>query len=284
MQVLFTGASSRIGRAVLTRLLEITSWQFHCVRHRNEIGVSDPRVSLIDLDLAAEFGQESLPEQIELVIHFAAVTHSREPEAYRRINRDATAHLADAARARGCKQFVYISTRCATRGSGAYGESKLAAEVLLKERSFDRLLIIRPSEVFGGAGSEGLDKFISLAKGRHVVPMLFGHANIRFSPLFIDDFVTWTSSLVTETTSGVSVAELCGPEELSGVELASRLAKAYAAIPLPLWWPATQLMLTAALSLGSDLVSKDQISRLVCQKTCDRSDRPGLRRFFPTGE
>lgn len=281
MRVLFTGASSAIGGAVLKKLLATTEWEFVCSRHRGEITVGDPRMSVIELDLVSEYSAEDLPEKIDLVIHFAAVTHAREPQTYWRMNRDATERLANALSKRGCSRFVYISSRCATAGSGDYGESKLAAEKLLKAREWQSLTIIRPSEIYGGNGAEGIDKFIALARDKHVVPLLFGDRNIRFSPLHIDDFVSQTASKITELNDGVSIVEMCGPEELSGVEVATRLARKFNAVPIPFWWPATRLGVGAVNIAGLYPVEPDQVSRLVCKKTCQRSDEPGLKRFYP---
>lgn len=281
MRAFVTGASSSIGGAVLEKLIDSTDWEFHCVRHRGEIRAGNPRVSVHDLDLASSFSASDLPDALDLVIHFAGVTHAREAERYWNINCDATKHLADVAFQKGCRRFVYISTRCATVGSGDYGASKLAAEEALKDLDWQGLMIIRPSEIYGGESSEGIDKFIGLARDRHIVPMLFGDERISFSPLFIDDLVSQTASRIAEMKDGVSTIEMCGPEELSGVEVASRLARAFKAVPVPVWWPAMQMGLGAARLLSIYPVEPDQVKRLVCDKTCKLSNSPGLSRFYP---
>src|SRR5260370_29196109 len=153
-----------------------------CVRHKTEFEVSDPGLRVVDLDLETDFDLQSLPAPLDLVVHFAAVTHARDLERYWNVNLRGTQRLAEAARARGCQRFVFISSRCATAGAGAYGESKLAAEVELKKLSWQSLLIIRPAEVYGGRGKEGIDRLISLGRRCRVVPLLFGHENNPFAP------------------------------------------------------------------------------------------------------
>src|SRR5919106_2078954 len=113
-----------------------------------------------------------------MVIHFAGVTHASDEQQYRKVNLEGTVRLAEAARANGCRRFVYISTRCATRGSGAYGESKLAAEQALQKLDWESLLIIRPAEIYGGGSNEGIDRMLATARKWRVVPALFGHRNL----------------------------------------------------------------------------------------------------------
>jgi nucleoside-diphosphate-sugar epimerase len=84
-----------------------------------------------------------------MVIHFAGVTHASDEQQYWKVNLEGTVRLAEATHGNGCRRFVYISTRCATHGSGAYGESKLAAEQELQKFEWQSLLIIRPAEIYG---------------------------------------------------------------------------------------------------------------------------------------
>ena len=248
-------------------LAESDDREIWCARHQTELAVSDSRLHMIDLDLETDFDLQSLPAPLDLVVHFAAVTHARDPERYWNVNFRGTQRLAKAARARDCQRFVFISTRCATEGAGAYGESKLAAEVELKKLGWQSLVIIRPAEVYGGGGSEGIDRLIMLGRRYHVVPMLFGHQKIRFAPLHIDDFVTVTSELILAPRAGLFEAELCGPEDLSGSALACRIARRFVALPVPLWWPLLKFWLRVSQGLGLNPSTPDQIERLVSTKT-----------------
>jgi nucleoside-diphosphate-sugar epimerase len=262
-------------------LAEAGDCEIWCARHESELATSDPRLRVIDLDLETDFDLQSLPAPLDLVVHFAAVTHARNPERYWKLNFRGTQRLAESARAQGCQRFVFISTRCATAGAGAYGESKLAAEIELKKLSWQSLLIVRPAEVYGGGGKEGIDRLIALGRRCHVVPMLFGHENIRFAPLHIDDFVTVTSGLILAPREGLFEAELCGPEDLSGPELAWRIARHFVALPVPLWWPLLRFWLAVGGRLGLNPLTPDQIERLVCAKTGSANDLGGgLIRFL----
>ena len=110
---------------------------------------------MIDLDLESDLRATLSQAQFDLVIHFAGLTHASDEQQYRKINVDGSVRLAEATRANGCRRFVYVSSRCATHGSGAYGESKLAAEQELQKFDWESLLIIRPAEIYGAGGNGG---------------------------------------------------------------------------------------------------------------------------------
>jgi len=283
MRVLFTGASSVAGRRVLERLLKsVEDMEVWCARHHGEVGIVDSRVHVFDFDLAGPFAEQSLPEAIDTVIHFAGLTRAHDAERYWNVNHHGTRRLAESARARGCRRFVYISTRCATPECGAYGESKLAAENELKKFDWQSLLIIRPSEIYGAAGREGVDKLITLARRWHLTPWLLGNSRIAFAPLHVDDFAGIVADEIMKSSRGLSIVELCGPEDLNARALAARLAKRYKALPVPIWWPLFALFLKVAAGFSSSLAVPDQLQRLTGAKTATAksADRRGRARFL----
>lgn len=265
MRILITGASSPLAVGVLRYLLLNTGWEFWCGRHRKDIPIIDPRLHVIDLDLESDLG-ETL-SRFDLVVHFAGVTHASDEQQYWKINHEGTIRLAEAVRRNGCRRFVYISTRCATRGSGAYGESKLAAEQALQKFEWESLLIIRPAEIYGAGGNEGIDRMLATARQWRIVPALFGHSNLRFAPMHIDDFTRLVAELIQQHDNGVRIETVCGPEDLNGIDLASRISKRHRAVPLPMWWPVVAVSLKALHKLGIAIVKPDQLTRLIGEKT-----------------
>lgn len=266
--ILFTGAASKLGARVLDRVLAWsgveTAW---CGVHRTAVPVSSPKIRKVRLDLEA-VPDLSMIDRVDLLIHFAGVTHAHDPRAYDAINRSGTLRLADAARRRGCRRMVYISTRCIGVGSGAYGASKKAAEDGLSALSWDSLLILRPAEVYGAGGNEGIDSFVAMAESRRVVPMLLGHPNIAFEPLHADDFTALCAELILKPAQGTRCYTLSGPESLTGVGLALRIARRRRALPLPVWVPALRAAASAALALGlPSPFLPDQLDRLVGDKS-----------------
>jgi nucleoside-diphosphate-sugar epimerase len=279
MRILVTGASSPLAVGVMRQLLLNSDVELWCGRHRKNIPLADPRLHVIDLDLALG---GSLPrEHFDMVIHFAGVTHAFDEQQYWKVNLEGTVRLAEATCENGCRRFVYISTRCATQGSGAYGESKLAAEHELQKLDWNSLLIIRPAEIYGGRGSEGLDRILDVARRWRIVPALFGDSNVQFAPMHVDDFSKLTAELIQQHTDGVRIETVCGPEDLNGLALASRISKRYRALPVPLWWPAVAVSLKALHKIGFTVVKPDQLTRLVAKKTGTANTTPNsVRRFL----
>ncbi len=269
MRVLVTGASSPLAIGVIRRLLLQSDVEIWCGRHRKDIPASDPRLHVIDLDLESDLSGALSP--FDMVIHFAGVTHASDEQQYWKVNLEGTIRLAKAARENGCRRFVYISTRCATPGSGAYGESKLAAEQALQKLEWESLLIIRPAEIYGGGGSEGIDRMLEIARRWRMVPALFGDSNLVFAPMHVDDFTRLAAELIQQHNNGIRIETICGPENLNGVALASRIAKHHRAVPLPLWWPAVAVGLKALHKLGFTIVKPDQLTRLTGEKTATAS-------------
>jgi nucleoside-diphosphate-sugar epimerase len=283
MRILVTGASSPLAVGVLRQLLLNSDLELWCARHRKDIPITDPRLSVIDLDLESDLGGALSPAHFDMVIHFAGVTHASDEQQYWNVNVQATVRLVEATRRNGCRRFVYISTRCATAGSGAYGESKLAAEQELQRLEWKSLLIIRPAEIYGSGGNEGIDRMLAVARRWRIIPALFGHSNLLFAPMHVDDFSRLAAELIQQHDSGVRIETVCGPEDLNGMVLAYRIGKRYRAVPLPLWWPAVAVCLKALHRIGFAIVKPDQLTRLISEKTGTAESakvaREAVRRF-----
>src|SRR5829696_8276864 len=214
MRILVTGASSPLAAGVLRQLLLNSGVELWCGRHRKDIPIADPRLHVIDLDLESDVRKALSRTHFDMDIHLAGVTHAPDERQYWTINLEGTVRLADATRANGCRRFVYISTRCATPGSGAYGESKLAAEQALQKLEWESLSIIRPAEIYGSGGSEGIDRMLAVARRWRIIPALFGHANLLFAPMHVDDFSRLAAEMVQQHHNGVRIENVCGPEDL----------------------------------------------------------------------
>ncbi len=281
MRILVTGASSPLAARVVKDLLRTTNAEIWCARHKRQVNVPDPRVRIVKLDLESDVGLAPVDHvHFDLVVHFAGVTHSDDEDLYWKVNLEGTMRLAKLVRANGCRRFVFISTRCATAGSGAYGESKLAAENQLQQLDWTSLLVIRPAEVYGVDSTEGLDRMLRLARRWHVVPAFWGNSGIRFAPIHVDDFSSFATAAIKDNEKGFHVVEASGPEDLSGISIAGRIMRRHLAVPIPLWWPGFSLAVNSLRHVGIKLASPDQLNRLVSKKTAKSGGNVDMVRFL----
>ena len=281
MRILVTGASSPLAARVVNDLLRTTDAEIWCARHKRPVNISDPRVRIVELNLESDTGLAPVDQvNFDLVVHFAGVTHSDNEDLYWKVNLEGTMRLAKLVRNNGCRRFVFISTRCATSGSGAYGESKLSAEMQLQQLDWTSLLVIRPAEVYGVDSTEGLDRMLRLARRWHVVPAFWGNSGIRFAPIHVDDFSASAAAAIKDHEKGFHVEEASGPEELSGISLAKRIMRRHFAVPVPVWWPGFSLAVNSLRHLGIKLASPDQLNRLVSKKTARRGGNADMVRFL----
>jgi dihydroflavonol-4-reductase len=277
MRVLFTGASSGLGAAVLSELLH---WpkieEIACTVHRAAVPLQSPKLRQQVVDLTHDFRLDASLRHIDLLIHFAAVTHARDPNFYRSVNLEGSLKLVEQSRERGCRNMFYVSTRCVgpkepRMSCGAYAESKRALEKALLGMDWNSLVILRPAEIYGTGGSEGIDQLIHMARTLRVVPMMLGDRRLRFAPVHYKDFVRITIALLNSMPRGTHLYELCGPEVLDGVALAKRLSKTFRAVPIPLWYPMVETALRVLSGMGVPVVAPDQIDRLRCDKSSEVS-------------
>lgn len=146
MRCLVTGATGFVGRALVTRLRHAGNFVRGVARTPRE-GPADEYVAM---DLAELPADSRICDGIDVVFHLAAKTHDMAEAAgaeaqYRRANVEGTRRLLDAARGRGVRRIVFVSSVKAIdegndspasettplRPSTHYGRSKLEAEQLV---------------------------------------------------------------------------------------------------------------------------------------------------------
>jgi nucleoside-diphosphate-sugar epimerase len=170
MKLLLTGATGRVGRHLLPRLVA----QGHEVRAlaRGEAGATQVKAAGADpvlADLLEPDGYRGALAGRDAVVHLAAVLRSTDADEVRRANLEATRRLADAALAGGVGRFVFASTNLVLPGGlgrpateddepappaawGPYPASKAEAERLLLALHRDQALgvrIVRFAFVYG---------------------------------------------------------------------------------------------------------------------------------------
>jgi len=162
-------------------------------------GWSDVRVIRGDLDDAAALAQGC--ENAEVIYHVAGRISARDLDEFMRANRDGTANVLEAAGSAWPGRFVLVSSLAAggptTPGQPIdesrppspvtpYGQSKLAAEVLVKAMA-RAWTIVRPPAVYGEWDREFLKVFRLARLGFATV---FGDGSQELSVIYAGDLAT----------------------------------------------------------------------------------------------
>jgi hypothetical protein len=85
--------------------------------------------------------------------------------------------------------------------------------------------------------------------------------------MHVADFCRVAAELIQEHQTGVRIETVCGPADLTGIDLALRISRRYRAVPLPMWWPVVSVSLKALHKIGIEIVKPDQLTRLISNKT-----------------
>ncbi len=202
MKVLVTGSTGFIGQHVTQALLA----RGHAVRAL----ARDPAAAAPLAAAGAEVIQgdvcrpATLPAAVtgcEAVVHLAGAVKALGRAGFFAVNAGGTRHLADAAIGAGASRFLLVSSLAAAGPSSAgrprteedpaapvsaYGESKLAAEAVLRDLAFRlEATVVRPPIVYGPGDREVLPPLLAMARARLIVKA--GLAPKRYSVVHVED-------------------------------------------------------------------------------------------------
>lgn len=203
-RLLVTGATGGLGAA----LVRAARARGHAVvamgRSAEKAGaLEELGAAFVSADLAEADDLAPLVAGIDSVIHAAALSASWGPrEAFVRANVSATARLLDAARAAGCRRFVFISSPSifasfrdrenigidaapADPSLNHYARTKLAAEqmVLAADSADMACCAIRPRALVGSGDRVILPRLAALAARRRMPLPGGGRALVEFTDL-----------------------------------------------------------------------------------------------------
>lgn len=279
MKLLITGASGSLGQRLIPALLAREKIDIRTLVHQNLVQPSECEAvkgELGDLDslIAATKG-------IDTALHLAALTHSPSASDYFAVNAEGTKNLLEACRRNNVRRFIFMSSGAAHPDGGAYSESKLAAEQAVQQSGL-QWTILRPREVYGTGGREGINQLIAWVQKFPVIPVI-GNGRYLLSPVFIDDVISATVEAVFRADVSEQVFILAGPENFTLPALIDRLASYFGVsvgklfIPIPL----LRGLIVLLNGLNIKALIRDQIPRLLCDKPSPENPEIPLLKFQP---
>jgi nucleoside-diphosphate-sugar epimerase len=261
-----TGASGFVGRALWH---ELHAASRHCIAalRMSLPGCGDEQV--IVGDIGPDTDWRTALQGIDCVVHLAARTHvlderSADPPAvYRRINVEATRHLAQQAAAAGVRRFVFLSSiKVNGESTGerpftafdaplpldAYGISKREAENALRQVGADTgmdIVILRPPLVYGpGVKGNFLRLLQAVARG---TPLPLASINNRRSLVYVGNLVDALITCIDAPAAAGKTFLVSDGEDVSTPVLIRKLAEVLNVTPLLLPCPPALLHFGAAL-------------------------------------
>jgi 2-alkyl-3-oxoalkanoate reductase len=258
--ILVTGASGAIGSRVVEELRR-KGWPVRCLVRRRPVENAD---DLVRGDLGDGSTLDAAVHGAAVVLHLAAVTHARRSRDYIETNLVGTRRLLEAAARHGVRRFVHGSTRSISEAGGAYSVSKRLAEQAVRAAPVEHT-IVRLSEMYGGAGSEGIDRIVSRARRGMAIPIV-GDGADRVCPMHVDDAVAALAGAVAAPVASGRTYAL-GGECLTIREFAEACARAFSSESRVRPVPVAAVMALGLLGRVLPLpIYPDQLARLRAEK------------------
>ena len=235
-KILVTGANGLLGRHVLKALYD--SFELHAIV-RETPTESLESVIYHKVDLAGDWTITSLPDNMDMVFHFAQSERFRDfPEhalEVFNVHVASTAKLLDYARKAGAKKFVFASTggiydtshgpvneNSPVNSSGVLGNyfaTKLCSEILTNNyKSYFDVSMLRIFFMYGKGQKQTMliPRLVRSIQDGNIIK-LTGREGIKINPVHVDDVVNILEKLVDRP--GSNIFNVAGPQILSLKEI-----------------------------------------------------------------
>ncbi|MFC1808332.1 NAD-dependent epimerase/dehydratase family protein [Candidatus Omnitrophota bacterium] len=216
--ILVTGATGYIGSRLVKKLLD-DSRNVRALVIKNDPllkTLKNLNCEIAEGDITDKDSLVSCMKDIKTVFHLAAVLVSNDKGIFHKINYEGAKNVVDTAVAAGVEHFAYLSAVAAGyRVRTTYGESKLKSETLMKKAGNTKFTIVRPTLLYGAAGSQELKLYVeSLRKFPIIVPVIGGGRAVK-RPVALDDIVKGLALLVNNHATYGKTYNFGGGTEIS---------------------------------------------------------------------
>lgn len=272
--ILLTGATGRVGSALLRRLTTARVPVRCLVRDPKRLGAERVRVQIALGDLGDPPSFRNALRGVDTVVHLAASARDQPAGSIEELNGIATWRLVQAAERAGVEHFVFTSAL----GASAHNRTRfLRAKALAEQAVVDsglRHTIVAPSLVY--APGDALTTLLGRLALLPVVP-LSGRGRASFQPIWADDVADCLLATLDRPFDPEAPnlrVELAGPDALTHAELVRLVIQAAGRhrrlLPVPLGIAARGLRLAEALVPSAIPVTWDEAELLEVPRTTDR--------------
>ena len=277
-RLLVTGANGYIGRRLVAAACELGYEVVAGVRQPSDFSMSGvTRSSPFDL-ATPETGD--LLHGVDAVIHLAAIVagNSRPPGVDEDLNVSGTRQLVLAARARGIRRFVFLSSQSAAADSPtSYGRSKWEIEQLL-DRPGE--CSVRTGLVFGGPPRGVYGALYRVVRRLPLLPVIRPEAPVY--PIHVDDVCAGLLSLVGDEKRPPRLARLAARRSTPFGEFLRtlarcRLGRRLRLLPIPPRLILAASRLTESIP-GLPTIGRDRVLGLLALRPMEAGELPAPRK------
>jgi len=279
--ILVTGGAGFLGRNLLKKLFNGKIRVRCLVRDRKKID-NDAKVEIIEGDILDRESLYKAAQDVDTVIHLAAIIRSGDNNDFIRVNVDGTRNLVDACLKNGVQRIIYISSLDAgLKNANIYGRTKAIAEDIVRKSGID-YIILRPALIYG-KGSKDICLLAELIKRYPVIPV-FGDGEGLLQPVYVDDVCDVILKLINDRNIKNKIYYVAGKEKISLNSLIDKIAglfsKRVIKIHIPLWVLWLPLRVYNLFEKKS-LINYKSLSILSMDKVCEIGEVRGDLNFKP---
>lgn len=217
MQVLVTGGTGFVGRAVLAELAGTEPRVRVLVRRPDSPRARDAaarwRVELVTGDVLDPASLRTALAGCDAVIHLVGIISEVGQNTFENAHTRATQNVVEAAKAAGVGHLVHMSALGTRPGAASrYHQTKWAAEQAVRASGL-AWTIFRPSLIYGPE-DQFTTLFARLARWSPVLPVM-GPGRARLQPVAVEAVARAFTRALTEPAVVGRTFDLCGPERLT---------------------------------------------------------------------